>query len=103
DSEAAETAAIDPRFGGSRFGVVLHEALENADFAAWRSWRPGSDAPEGERKKILEALGRGGYAAEDMDDGVAVIAPMVGHSLTARLPEGTALVDVPERDRRPEI
>ncbi|NLC59672.1 MAG: exodeoxyribonuclease V subunit beta, partial [Gammaproteobacteria bacterium] len=103
EAEVADAAAFDPRFAGPRFGVVLHEALENADFAAWRSWRPGSDAPEGEREKILEALGRGGYAAEDMDDGVAVIAPMVGHSLTARLPEGIALVDVPERDRRAEI
>src|SRR5690606_10278456 len=103
DADAVETAAIDHRFAGSRFGVVLHEALEKADFAAWRGWRPGSDAPEGEREKILEALGRGGYAAEDMDDGVAVIAPLVGLRLTARLPEGIALVDVPERDRRPEI
>lgn len=103
DPEAEAADAYDPRFAGSRFGVVLHEALETADFAAWRGWRPGSDAPAGEREKILEALGRGGYAAEDMDDGVAVIAPMVGHSLTARLPEGIALVDVPERDRRPEI
>src|SRR5690606_28423691 len=36
-------------------------------------------------------------------DGVAVIAPMVGHSLTGALPEGTTLAAVPEAQRRPEI
>src|SRR5690554_1432871 len=103
EAEPSEAADIDRRFGGSRFGVVLHEALENADFAAWRGWRPGDAAPEGEGEKILKALGKGGYAADEMDDGVAVIAPMIGHTLTAALPEGIALVDVPEGDRRPEI
>ncbi len=104
DPEAAPAAAgIDPRFGGARFGVVLHEVFENADFAAWRDWRPGDAAPEGERGKIVDALGKGGYAAGDMDDGVAVIVPMIGHMLTVPLPEGTVLAAVPERQRRAEI
>ncbi|NZA27739.1 exodeoxyribonuclease V subunit beta [Luteimonas sp. SJ-92] len=103
EAAPTEAADIDPRFGGARFGVVLHEVFENADFAAWHAWRPGDDAPEGERNKITIALGKGGYAADDMDDGVAVIVPMIGHTLTTALPEGTALAAVPEDQRRPEI
>ncbi|MGY0560485.1 exodeoxyribonuclease V subunit beta [Luteimonas sp. A277] len=100
---AADAAEIDPRFGGARFGVVLHEVFENADFAAWHAWRPGDEAPEGERKKITDALGKGGYAEADMDDGVAAIVPMIGHTFTVPLPEGITLAAVPEENRRPEI
>src|SRR5690606_7736878 len=103
DAAPPDIEPVDPRFGGARFGVVLHDAFEHADFAAWRHWRPGDDPPQGERTKILDALGRGGYAGEDMDAGVAAIAPMVGHTLTATLPEGIALAAVPEHERRPEI
>src|SRR5690606_17796833 len=103
DTAPLDAADIDPRFGGARFGVVLHEVFEHADFAAWQAWRPGDDAPAGERKKITDALGKGGYAVDDMDDGVAVIVPMIGHTLTVALPEGTTLADVPEEHRRPEI
>ncbi len=99
----AEAEAYDPRFGGARFGVVLHDAFEHADFAAWRGWRPGDSAPDGELAKITAALGRGGYPADDIADGVAVITPMLGHCLTAVLPEGSALADVPAAQRRPEI
>ena len=99
----AAADAFDPRFGGARFGVVLHDAFEHADFAAWRGWRVGDAAPEAERRTITEALGRGGYAADAIEDGVAVITPMLGHALTAVLPEGVALADVPAAQRRPEI
>src|SRR5690606_40871508 len=57
---------IDPRLGGTRFGVVLHAAFEHADFAAWPGRPAGDDAPAGERRKITEALGKGGYAAADI-------------------------------------
>ncbi|MGO1540068.1 MAG: exodeoxyribonuclease V subunit beta [Luteimonas sp.] len=103
EAAPADAAESDPRFGGARFGVVLHEAFENVDFAAWREWRSGDDAPEGERRKIADALGKGGYAEADMDDGVAAIVPMIGHTLTVTLPEGIALAAVPEENRRPEI
>ena len=111
DPDAAPTDAtdtdtdidVDPRFGGTRFGVVLHEVFEHADFAAWQGWHAGDDAPAGERRKITEALGKGGYAAADIDDGVALIVPMVGHTLNTRLPEGTTLAAVPDAHRRPEI
>ena len=104
DPDAAAGAPdLDPRFGGARFGVVLHDVFEHADFAAWQGWRPGADAPAGERGRIAEALGRGGYAAGDIDDGVALVVPMVGHALTATMPEGTTLAAVPGTHRRPEI
>lgn len=103
DAASIELSDTDRKFSGARFGVVLHEVFENADFSAWQGWRPGDDAPEGEHKKITDALGKGGYAAEDMEEGIAVITPMIGHTLTATLPEGTALAAVPEDHRRAEI
>src|SRR5690606_3573571 len=45
----------------------------------------------------------GVYAAADIDDGVALIAPMVGHTLYTRLPEGTTLAAVPDAHPPPDI
>ena len=42
----ADAGAFDRRFSGSRFGNVLHDALEHVDFAAWSDWRAGN-APHG--------------------------------------------------------
>ena len=95
--------AYDPRFSGNRFGVVLHEALEEGDFAAWRRWRPGDAAPADERVTIETALRAGGYAAEDIDAGVDVLAALIGQTLTVALPEGVRLCDVPADMRRAEI
>ena len=92
----------DARFGGSRFGNVLHEALERADFAAWRDWR-GAEAPAGQDVVLGEALRRGGYGGADLDAGLATLRPLVGHTLTARLPEGVRLCDVPAPRRRAEM
>ena len=103
DDDVAAAGDIDPRFGGTRFGVVLHDVLEHADFAAWHGWRTGDDAPGQERAKIVDALGRGGYPAADIDDGIAVLVPMVAHTLTVALPEGTTLAALPAAQRRPEI
>src|SRR5690554_5233087 len=103
EAATPDPAEIDLRFGGSRFGVVLHDAFEHADFAAWRSWRPGDDPPADERGKISKALGEGGYSAQDINDGVDLVTSMIGHTLTVPLPEGTALAAVPEDHRRPEI
>ncbi len=99
----ADTAAFDPRFAGTRFGVVLHDVLERADFARWAGWTPGAPAPGNETHLIEERLRAGGYAAEDVDDGLAVLTPLVGHTLTVPLPEGARLADVPAAERRPEI
>ncbi|AKC86752.1 UvrD-helicase domain-containing protein [Pseudoxanthomonas suwonensis] len=106
-ADAGEAApaddGFDPRFAGSRFGVVLHEVFENADFAAWRHWRSGDDPPAGEHGRIIEALGHGGYAAADLDDGIALLTALAGRTLTVPLPEGTRLADLPDQQRRAEI
>ncbi|WP_140724356.1 UvrD-helicase domain-containing protein [Pseudomonas sp. Hp2] len=106
DEPAAPVALeddFDPRFAGNRFGVVLHAALEHGDFAAWRGWRPGDAAPAAEAETIAAALREGGYAAEDLGDGAALLARLIGQTLTVALPEGVRLCDVPAVERRAEI
>ena len=56
DAAVTPLVQADPRFSGSRFGVVMHAALENADFAAWRDWQPGDPAPDGQAEVIVQAL-----------------------------------------------
>ncbi len=95
--------AFDPRFAGSRFGNVLHAALENTDFGAWRGWRPGDAAPAGQAGVIAAALRAEGYAGADIDDGVALLTMLVGQTLTVDLPEGGALHALAAGERRAEI
>src|SRR3546814_11785051 len=38
--------------------------------------------------------------AEDIDDGIDVLTPLIGHTLTVALPEGVRLADVPTSRRR---
>ena len=101
--DAAIEADIDLRFTGNRYGVALHAALEHADFGAWRGWQPGHAAPAEERTVIADALRDEGYAADVLDDGIALTTQLVGQTLTAALPEGVRLCDVPAGERRPEI
>ena len=105
EAHAGTTAdAFDPRFAGTRFGVVLHDVLERADFAGWSAWTPGAPAPTREDAELIaERLRAGGYSAEDIDDGVATLTPLIGHTLTVALPEGVRLADLPAQQRRPEI
>ncbi|MBD9370370.1 exodeoxyribonuclease V subunit beta [Xanthomonas sp. XNM01] len=108
DADPAQDApqpvdTYDPRFAGNRFGVVLHEALENGDFAAWQGWRSGDSAPTGEVEVIEKALRSGGYSAEDIADGVAVLTDLIGRTLTVPLPEGLRLCALPAQARRAEI
>ena len=120
-----ERIAFDRRFSGSRFGNALHLALENSDFAAWRGWRSGQPAPPGSDEPLLRELRREGYgvverghsgpqdpaweqqaqagASQEMADGLALLTELVGQTLTAPLPEGTRLCDVPASQRRAEI
>ncbi|MEN5070794.1 exodeoxyribonuclease V subunit beta [Stenotrophomonas sp. TWI1183] len=103
EQPAVPLEEIDPRFMGSRFGNVLHDALENTDFAQWGGWQAGQPAP-GEEAEILRASLRAeGYAEEDLDDGVAMLTALVGQTLTVPLPEGGALHDLPAEARRAEI
>ncbi|AZU23508.1 exodeoxyribonuclease V subunit beta [Xanthomonas citri pv. fuscans] len=100
---ASDAEPFDPRFAGNRFGVVMHDVFERCDFAAWQAWRPGHPAPDGQAAPILEALQRGGYAKDDLDDGLRMLTALIGHTLTVALPEGTRLADVPEPQRRNEM
>jgi len=101
--DAAAPIAVDPRFAGSRFGVVMHGALEHADFAAWRDWRPGDDVPGGQDVVIVDALREGGYAEAEVTDGLEVLVPLVGHTLCTVMPEGVRLAELPAEQRRAEI
>ncbi|WP_342316537.1 exodeoxyribonuclease V subunit beta [Lysobacter sp. FW306-1B-D06B] len=102
DEPVIATFDGDARFSGSRFGNVLHGALERVDFGAWSQWL-STGMPEDERRPLVDALHGEGYADEDIDDGVAVLAPLVGHTLTVALPEGTRLCEVPHDARLAEM
>ena len=99
----APVADFDPRFAGPRFGVALHGALEHADFAAWQRWLPGDDAPADEARTIARALRAEGFAADVLDDGIALVTQLVGKTLRVVLPEGVQLCHVPPEDRRAEL
>ena len=101
--DAAPDPGFDARFAGNRYGVALHAVLEHADFAAWRHWRDGDDAPPGQAAVIAEALAGEGYGADEMDDGIALTTRLAGHTLTVALPEGVRLCDLPAGERRAEI
>jgi len=92
----------DARFGGSRFGNVLHEALEHVDFASWQGWY-GEQAPPGQDSPLRAALRSGGYAEADIEDGLAQLASLVGQTLNVVLPEGVRLCEVPPAARRAEM
>jgi exodeoxyribonuclease V beta subunit len=101
--DAAWDHAIDRRFGGTRFGNVLHAALELCEFDRWRQWRDGDHAPAGERAGLQAALAAGGYAGDELGDGLQLLTGLVGHSLTVPLPEGLRLCDLPGDARRAEL
>ena len=101
--DAPVDAAFDPRFAGNRYGVALHAALEHSDFAAWQAWHAGDAAPHDEANVIAKALRDEGYAADAIEDGIALTTQLIGQTLTVALPEGVRLCDVPADERRPEI
>lgn len=103
EQPAVASEESDPRFMGSRFGNVLHDALENTDFAQWGGWQAGETAPGEEAEVLRASLRAEGYAEQDLDDGVAMLTGLVGQTLTVPLPEGGALHDLPADARRAEI
>ena len=103
EASAVQPEVFDPRFAGSRFGNVLHAALENVDFGVWCDWRPGGHAPEGQGEIIAKAMRADGYIDEEIDDGVALLTELIGQTLTVALPEGGALHSLDEGERRAEI
>jgi exodeoxyribonuclease V beta subunit len=96
-------ATADRRFSGSRFGNVLHAALERVDFAAWCGWRHGEGPPPGQETPLRAALRGEGYLEADLDDGTAQLATLVGNTLNAALPEGSRLCELPPEARRAEM
>jgi len=103
EAVAAQPEVFDPRFAGSRFGNVLHAALENVDFGVWRDWQPGLAAPDGQAEIIEKAMRADGYVDEEIADGVALLTELIGQTLTVTLPEGGALHSLDEGERRAEI
>jgi exodeoxyribonuclease V beta subunit len=100
--ETAPAELSDLRFSGSRFGNVLHDALEHVDFAAWRDWR-GASVPVGQQRILRDALLAGGYADADVEAGIVELESLVGRTLTVPLPEGGRLCELPESARRAEL
>ncbi|TZF84386.1 PD-(D/E)XK nuclease family protein, partial [Cognatilysobacter lacus] len=97
-----DAAADDVRFSGTRFGDVVHGAFETVDFAAWNGWRDGPP-PVGQQAALIEAFRAQGYVQAEIDDGLPLLASLVGHTLTAAMPEGARLCDVPASSRRAEM
>ena len=100
--EGVADASTDRRFSGSRFGNVLHAALEHVDFAGWTGWFDGTPPP-GQDAPLQAALRGEGYADGDLEDGVPVLATLVGQTLNVALPEGVRLCQLPDAARRAEM
>lgn len=92
----------DRCFSGSRFGNVLHGALERIDFAAWAQW-PAAPAADSELAHLRAALHAEGYGDEDVADGVDTLLPLIANTLTVRLPEGVRLAGIPIEQRLMEM
>jgi exodeoxyribonuclease V beta subunit len=102
-ADEAEPVQPASRFAGARFGNVLHAALENVDFAAWRDW-PRDEPPPGQGEALEKALREGNWSeAADLDDGTALLARLVRETLNAVLPEGGRLADLSPTARRAEL
>jgi exodeoxyribonuclease V beta subunit len=103
-ADAVDGAApFDARFSGSRFGNVLHAALEHTRFACWAGWRDGDAVPAGQDAALRDALKAEGYGEADLDDGLALLTSLVGRTLNVPLPEGGPLHALPDAERRAEI
>ena len=91
------------RFSGSRFGNVLHQALEKIDFAAWRDWRDELP-PSGQLEALQQALSDHGYASEaDQFEGLPLLTTLVAETLNTAMPEGVRLSALEEHARRAEM
>jgi exodeoxyribonuclease V beta subunit len=102
DASALDPGVPDRRFSGSRFGNVLHAALEHVDFATWSGWRNGN-APPTQADVLAAALRAEGYADADVEDGITTLTSLVGNTRTVKLPEGGRLCDLAPDARRAEL
>ena len=91
------------RFSGSRFGNVLHQALEKIDFATWEDWRDELP-PTGQLQALQQALSDHGYGSEvDQFEGLPLLTALVAETLNTAMPEGVRLCALPEHARRAEM
>jgi ATP-dependent exoDNAse (exonuclease V) beta subunit len=96
------------RFGGTRFGNALHQALEHVDFARWRDCDVDV-VPEGESRHLEQALREHDYPDSDIADGMRELSAMVARTLNAALPlapdaqSDVRLCDIPPQQRIPEL
>jgi len=105
DDEAPLASLVPSRhrqFFGSRFGNVLHHALEHVDFAAWRD-HAGEWPPASQEKFLIDALNSQGYPQRVHDAGIRELTPLVARTLNAPLPEGLRLCDLPREARLVEL
>jgi len=101
--EGSNSHDLTHHFSGSRFGNVLHAALETTAFDAWTHWQPGHPAPGTQTGILRAALTAEGYLGEQNSDGLAVLTPLIGHALTTALPEGGCLCQLPADSRCSEM
>ena len=94
------------RFGGTRFGNALHQALEHVDFVRWGD-ADGTRIADEDVAILRKALAEQDYASSDLDDGIGELALLVARTLNAPLGmrEGTdaRLCDVPRSARIAEL
>ncbi|HZV24100.1 MAG TPA: exodeoxyribonuclease V subunit beta [Luteimonas sp.] len=94
------------RFGGTRFGNALHQALEHVDFERWRD-AAGERVPDGEVAVLRKALRDQDYAEADLEDGARELASLVARTLNAPLgvrgARDARLCDVPAAARIAEL
>lgn len=91
------------RFGGTRFGNVLHHALEHADFAAWRDHDGIAPPPAGQHEVLVAALDSQGYPGRQQAEAIRELAPLLARTLNAPLPEGVRLCQQPPAARIVEL
>ena len=94
---------VDVRFGGTRFGVAVHDALEAVEFAPWSTWREDDHRNDIDTAPLRHVLRSNGYAEADLDDGATLLETLIGRTLTTPLPEGVRLCEVPAERRRAEM
>ena len=98
DGHAVEEQASP--LSGTGFGNAVHDALEAADFAAWRG--SGDMPPDANaRDAIVAALQRQGLPADPA--AVAHTARLVGRALNVELPGGVRLCELPANRRVAEM
>jgi len=106
DDEAPLASAVAPPrqrvFAGSRFGNVLHHALEHVEFAAWRE-HADEMPPPGQLRFLVDALNSQGYAEPLHDAGMRELTPLVARTLNVVLPEHVRLCDLPPESRIVEL